>query len=109
MENKNAFPVEGVPGSKEITWNVLKINATDVWALGINGEGIIVSVIDTGVNYDHNDLNDHVWQSTEYPNHGYDFVNNDNDPMDDRSFASQSRAKLYEFAGHDWCFGCLGN
>ena len=83
MENKNAFPVEGVPGSKEITWNVLKINATDVWALGINGEGIIVSVIDTGVNYDHNDLNDHVWQSTEYPNHGYDFVNNDNDPMDD--------------------------
>ncbi|RLD55624.1 MAG: hypothetical protein DRJ05_12645 [Bacteroidetes bacterium] len=83
MENKDAFPVEGVPGSKEITWNVLKINATDVWALGINGEGIIVSVIDTGVNYDHNDLNDHVWQSTEYPNHGYDFVNNDNDPMDD--------------------------
>ncbi|MFP4470587.1 MAG: S8 family serine peptidase [Bacteroidales bacterium] len=82
-ENENAFFVEGVPGSREITWNVLKINADEVWALGLNGEGIIVSVIDTGVNYDHQDLQDHVWESTEYPNHGYDFINNDNDPMDD--------------------------
>ena len=83
MENKDAFYMEGLPGGKEITWNVLKINADDVWALGITGEGIIVSVIDTGVNYNHYDLNDHVWESTEYPNHGYDFENNDNNPMDD--------------------------
>ncbi|MCF8366119.1 MAG: S8 family serine peptidase [Bacteroidales bacterium] len=82
-ESKNAFTVEGNPGDREITWNVLKINADDVWALGYNGEGVIVAVIDTGVNYDHYDLQDHVWESAEYPNHGYDFVNNDNDPKDD--------------------------
>ncbi len=82
-ENKNAFIVEGTPGSREITWNVLKINADDVWALGFNGDGIIVSVIDTGVNYNHVDLADHVWTDPEYPYHGYDFVNNDNNPMDD--------------------------
>ncbi|MDD2631123.1 MAG: S8 family serine peptidase [Bacteroidales bacterium] len=82
-ERKNAVAVEGVPGSREITWNVLKINADDVWALGFNGDGIIVSVIDTGVNYDHLDLQGNVWQSDEYPKHGYDFVNNDNDPKDD--------------------------
>jgi len=82
-ESKGGFYVEGDPQSKEITWNVLKINADDVWALGFTGEGIIVSVLDTGVNYNHNDLSDHVWESTEYPNHGYDFANNDNNPMDD--------------------------
>lgn len=82
-ESKNAFVVEGNPGDREITWNVLKINADDVWALGYNGEGVIVAVIDTGVNYDHYDLQDHVWESAEYPHHGYDFANNDNDPKDD--------------------------
>lgn len=82
-ERKNAVAMEGVPGSREITWNVLKVNADDVWALGFNGEGVIVAVIDTGVNYDHLDLQGNIWQSDEYPNHGYDFVNNDNDPKDD--------------------------
>jgi len=82
-ENRNAIAIEGNPASREITWNVLKINADDVWALGFNGEGVIVAVIDTGVNYDHYDLQDHVWESVEYPHHGYDFVNNDNDPKDD--------------------------
>jgi len=82
-ENKNAFIEEGTPGSREITWNVLKINADDVWALGFDGDGIIVSVIDTGVNYNHVDLADHVWTDPDYPYHGYDFVNNDNNPMDD--------------------------
>lgn len=82
-ENKNAFVEEGHPGSREITWNVLKINADDVWALGYNGDGIIVSVIDTGVNYNHTDLADHVWTDPNYPYHGWDFANNDNNPMDD--------------------------
>jgi subtilisin family serine protease len=82
-ERKNAVAMEGVPGSREITWNVVKINANAVWALGFNGEGVIVSVLDTGVNYDHLDLKTHVWQSDEYPNHGYNFNANNNNPKDD--------------------------
>jgi len=70
-------------GVDEITYNVTKVNADDVWALGYTGEGVIVSVLDVGVNYNHTDLTDHMWESDDYPNHGYDFVNNDNDPMDD--------------------------
>ncbi len=83
-EWKNRVPEEGNTENREITWNVLKVNADDVWALGYNGEGVIVSVIDTGVNYDHLDLADNVWEHPDYPNHGYDFVNNDNDPKDDQ-------------------------
>jgi len=82
-ENKNAYAVQGIPASKEIVWNVLKINADDVWALGFTGEGVIVSVIDTGVNYDHLDLEDHMWESVDYPNHGWDFFYNDDDPKDE--------------------------
>jgi subtilisin family serine protease len=82
-ESKNVYFEEGNTGSREITWNIIKINADDVWALGFNGDGIIVSVIDTGVNYNHVDLADHVWTDPDYPFHGYDFVNNDNNPMDD--------------------------
>ena len=71
------------PDSREIVWNVLAVDADDVWGLGYTGTGIIVGHIDTGVNYNHNDLADHMWDgSPAYPNHGYDFVNNDNDPMD---------------------------
>ena len=69
---------------REITWNVTQVNADDVWGLGYDGTDVIVSVIDTGVNYNHQDIADHVWDGgTAYPNHGYDYANNDNDPMDD--------------------------
>lgn len=74
---------EGGNGGKEITWNVTKVNVPAVWALGYNGAGIKVGVLDTGVNYNHVDLADHMWSDPSYPNHGYDFVNNDNNPMDD--------------------------
>ncbi|MGG0176544.1 S8 family serine peptidase [Gottfriedia acidiceleris] len=42
---------------------------------GITGKGIKVGVIDTGIDYNHPDLKD-VYKG------GYDFVNNDNDPME---------------------------
>jgi serine protease AprX len=74
---------EGGNGTKEITWNVTKVNVPAVWALGYTGAGIKVGVLDTGVNYNHVDLADHMWSDPGYPNHGYDFVNNDNNPMDD--------------------------
>ncbi len=67
-------------------WNVTQVNADDVWEMGYTGAGVIVAVIDTGVNYNHTDIVNNMWDGgTEYPHHGWDFVNNDNDPMDDNS------------------------
>jgi len=66
-----------------IVWGVTKINADDVWAMGYNGSGIIVGVIDTGTDYNHIDLNDNMWHDTEAGYHyGWDFYDNDDDPMD---------------------------
>jgi serine protease AprX len=39
--------------SAGIEWNVLKIDAPDVWALGYHGEGVVVADADTGVDWDH--------------------------------------------------------
>ena len=65
-------------------WNVGQVHAPEVWNLGYTGQGIIVAVIDSGVNYNHTDIANNMWDGgDEYPNHGWDFVNNDNDPMDD--------------------------
>ncbi len=66
----------------EITWGVQKINAPAVWALGYTGQGIVVGDIDTGCNYNHHDLRDHMWTDSHYPHHGWDFKDSDDDPMD---------------------------
>ena len=71
--------------SREITPNITQVNADQVWALGYTGAGVVVAVVDSGVNYDHLDLADHLWDGgAEFPHHGYDIVNGDDDPMDDK-------------------------
>ncbi len=70
--------------SRDIGSHITHINADDVWALGYTGQDVVVAIIDSGVNYNHLDLADHLWDGgSEFPHHGYDVMNNDNDPMDD--------------------------
>ena len=69
-----------------LPWGIDRIDAEIVWGgadgatdviPGRNaGDGIKVAIIDSGIDYDHPDL------AANYRG-GYDFVNNDNDPMDD--------------------------
>ncbi|MET3194132.1 S8 family serine peptidase [Gottfriedia sp. OAE603] len=62
--------VAAVPAANNIEWNLEKIGAPDVWGLGIDGTGIVVGSIDTGVQWDHPAL------KTKY--RGYDPANPDN-------------------------------
>ncbi|MDD4847374.1 MAG: S8 family serine peptidase, partial [Bacteroidales bacterium] len=74
--------------TKEMVYAITKLNVNDVWDLGFTGEGVIIAVIDTGVNYNHVDVADHMWEDPDFPYHGFDFINNDNNPMDDMGHGS---------------------
>jgi len=58
------------------------IDAPEAWDIQTGSGDIIVAVADTGVDYNHRDIDDNMWTDAN-GYHGYDFVNNDNYPMDD--------------------------
>lgn len=77
----HAFLSESVP----------MINATLVWPIKVNGVNLTgdsqtICIIDTGVNYSHPDLGGCFGNNTNFSCKviaGYDYVNNDTNPMDD--------------------------
>jgi subtilisin family serine protease len=95
LNRSNLFP--DVPNLSENNWGVDAINAPEVWAQNITGKGIVVAVVDTGVDYYHPDLDSNIWQNPgEIAGNGidddrngfiddirgWDFLYNDNYPMD---------------------------
>ncbi|MBA4015842.1 MAG: hypothetical protein C0483_01505 [Pirellula sp.] len=74
------------------------IDAPEAWNITTGSRSIVVGIIDTGIDYNHLDLAANVWTNPgeiagnsidDDQNgfiddiHGFDFVNNDGDPMDD--------------------------
>jgi len=43
----------GPPAVNGVEWNIARVHAPEVWALGYTGQGIVVGSVDTGVQYDH--------------------------------------------------------
>lgn len=74
------FNNPGTPGAD--------LGLAQAWAAQTDCLGVIVAVIDTGVDYGHGDLAGAMWDGTPtYPNHGWDFADGDNDPMPDKTVA----------------------
>lgn len=80
-------------------WYIDAVNAPAAWDSAA-GAGQVIGIIDTGVDWDHPDLDDNIWiNEDEIPGNGidddgngyvddvrgWDFINNDNDPKDDNS------------------------
>jgi subtilisin family serine protease len=66
-------------------WGVGALRCQDAWAEGGNqGEGIIVAVVDTGVDYTHERLKDNMWCHKKNGEivHGFDFVIGNWKPLD---------------------------
>ena len=84
--------------TKANAWHVDMINAPAVWnynGTGYTGNGVIVGLIDTGVNYNHVDITNSMWDGgSEFPHHGYDIFYHDNDPMDDHGHGTHTAGIL---------------
>jgi subtilisin family serine protease len=82
-------------------WYIDVVNAPAAWDSTTADTNQIISIIDTGVDWDHPDLDDNIWinraESTGIEGvdddgngyiddiRGWDFINDDNDPNDDNS------------------------
>jgi subtilisin family serine protease len=60
-----------------LQWGLKRVGADAAWNTTVGSSDILVAVIDTGIDYTHPDL------KANYVPLGYDFANNDNDPLDD--------------------------
>jgi len=58
-------------------WGPKKIQADKAWDKTIGSSSLLVAIIDTGIDYTHSDL------AANYVPLGYDWVNDDTDPIDD--------------------------
>jgi subtilisin family serine protease len=81
-------------------WGMTKIGISEAWNYSIGDRSTLVAVIDTGVDYNHEDLKANIWRNTkEIPGNGidddkngyvddvvgWDFNADDADPMDETS------------------------
>ena len=93
------MPLEVTPNDPEWLeqWGLVKTSMPDVWNVTQGSDGVIVAVIDTGVDFNHPDIAENIWKNIgEFNNNGYDddgngkiddfygwdFYNNNNYPMD---------------------------
>ena len=54
------------------------IDAPEAWEVTQGSDAVTVAVVDSGIDYNHPDLQANIW-----PGRGWDFANGDSDPMDD--------------------------
>jgi PKD repeat protein len=82
-------------------YGIVNIGCTNAWDVRSNADTIVVAMIDTGVNYDHEDLAGNIWSNPcvncavngiVYSNdlHGINAITSTGDPMDDHGHGTHT-------------------
>jgi subtilisin family serine protease len=94
-------------------WHLGKISAPAAWTVTQGSDGVVIAIVDTGVDYNHPDLAANIWTNPgeiagngidDDHNgfiddiHGWDFVNGDADPRSGGKTVSISEAIVYRAA-----------
>lgn len=113
-ESQNQAVLQFNDKYKNELWGAERIQAVPLWSV-TKGSGVVVAVVDTGVDYSHEDLKNNIWTNEkEIPGNGidddangyvddvrgWDFFNGDNDPMDDNGHGT-SVAGVIAAAGNN--------
>jgi subtilisin family serine protease len=113
-------PFADVPDLGGNNWGADLVKAPEVWAKGYTGQGVVVAVLDTGVDYNHDDLKGNIWtNSNEIADNGNDddgngyvddfygwnFDSNNNNTLDVESHGTHVSGTI---AGENNGFGVTG-
>jgi subtilisin family serine protease len=83
-------------------YGLTKIGAVDAWKDYRGSKDMIVAVIDTGIDYNHEDLSANVWRKTVDGKVivGHDFVHNDDLPFDDQGHGTHTSGTVGAVGGN---------
>ncbi|MCC5644274.1 S8 family serine peptidase [Nostoc sp. CHAB 5824] len=109
-----------VPDLGGNNWGADLVKAPEVWAQGYTGKGVIVAVVDTGVDYNHEDLRNNIWTNANEivgnsidddgngyidDNYGWNFADKNNNTLDNNGHGTHVSGAI---AGENNNYGVTG-
>ncbi|MBI3543067.1 MAG: S8 family serine peptidase [Deltaproteobacteria bacterium] len=90
VADKPADPAPGADPDLDKAWGIAKIHAPEAWKVTPGSQSMVVAVIDTGIDYNHDELSFNVWRNPAPDAKlndvvGFDFIHNDGLPFDDHA------------------------
>ncbi|MDZ7968334.1 MAG: S8 family peptidase [Nostoc sp. DedSLP03] len=109
-----------VPDLGGNNWGADLVKAPEVWARAYTGKGIVVAVVDTGVDYNHEDLKNNIWTNSKEiagngidddgngyvdDTYGWNFADQNNNTLDDNGHGTHVSGTI---AGENNNYGVTG-
>lgn len=109
-----------VPDLGGNNWGADLVKAPEVWAQGYTGQGVVVAVVDTGVDQNHEDLRNNIWTNANEiadngidddgngyvdDNYGWNFSGNNNNTLDGNGHGTHVSGTI---AGENNNYGVTG-